>query len=268
MFRLHSPMVWAVVLACTCVSYLSAEETSIERWDRAVCLVETQHDKESNKKKHEWSTAFLVADGEHVTMIATAHGARTTSRDTAVVYRTSSGDSKMVQLRDLYEGEGNPWQFQANADVAVMRIEVDEKPKEEISDLLQLAIPLESIQTTLPKRTTPIELTGYPLGMGIKGFGVQHEVSSIVICGQIASREMPKPAKWGNETVFIIQIAGAGGISGAPVFLAEESPESVQVVGMVMGYVREDPSGLMMSQIIPGSILVDAINDLNSQFSP
>ena len=254
-------------LAGWCTGSLLAEEPAIERWDRAVCLVETQLDKENNKKKHEWSTAFLVTDGEHITMVATGHGARGTSRDTAVVFRTASGDSKMVQVKDLHPAEGNPWRFHPHADVAVMRIDVGEEPKEATSDLLKLAIPLESIQTTLPKRTTPIELTGYPLGMGIKGMGVQHEVSSIVICGQIASREMPRPAKWGNQTIFIIQLAAAGGISGAPVFVAQESPEAVQVVGMVMGYVREDPSGLMMSQIIPGRILIDAIKQSYSQYS-
>ncbi|MFN3152459.1 hypothetical protein [Bremerella sp.] len=268
MFRLCLLSVWVVALTCSWVTTASAEDASIERWDRAVCLVETHIDKENNQKKHEWSTAFLVSDGELVTMIATAHGARNTSRETAVVFRTPSGDSRMVQLRDLYDGEGNPWQMQANADVAVMSIEVDEKPKEAIVDLLQLALPVESIQTTVPNRTTPVELAGFPLGMGIKGFGVQPEVSSIVICGQVASREMPTPAKWGNEMVFIIQLAGAGGISGAPVFLAEESPEAVTVAGMVMGNVREDSTGITMNRIIPGRILVDAVKSSSSQVSP
>ncbi len=263
----HVRALGVMLVASWCTGSLLAEEPAIERWDRAVCLVETQLDKENNKKKHEWSTAFLVTDGEHVTMLATGHGARNTSRDTAVVFRAASGDSKMVQMKDLHPAEGNPWRFHPNADIAVMRVDAGKQPKEAIGDLLQLAIPLESIQTTIPKRTTAIELTGFPLGLGIKGMGVQHEVSSIVICGQIASREMPRPAKWGSQTIFIIQLAAAGGISGAPVFLAQESPEAVQVVGMVMGYVREDPTGLMMSQIIPGRILVDAVNQSYSQYS-
>lgn len=264
----HVRIAWAVLLGCCSFTYLQADEAPMERWDRAVCLVEKHVDKENNQVKHEWSTAFLVDDGEHVAMVATAHGARNTSRDTAVVFRTASGDSKVVQLRDLCDGEGNPWRFQPNADVAVMRIEVDEKPTEEIAQLLKLAFPLESIQTTVPRRTTPVELAGFPLGMGIKGFGVQPEVSSIVICGQIASREMPTPAKWGNEIVFIIQLAGAGGISGAPVFLADEAPESVTLVGMVMGNVREDSTGITMNRIIPGRIVAEAVKESYSKFSP
>lgn len=261
-------ILYALFLVCSCANVLQAEELPIERWDRAVCLVERQVDQETKKQKHEFSTAFLVADGEHVTLIATAHGARATSRQTSVMFRRPDGESGDIPLTDLYEGDGNPWRLQANADVAVMRIETGKEPGEEIQALLKLAIPLESIQTKLPRRTTPVELTGFPLGMGIKGLGVQPEMSSIVVCGQIASREMPVPAKWGSETIFIIQLAGAGGVSGAPVFLQEDSPQAVQVVGMVMGYVREDKSGLMMSRIIPGRILVDAVSNSYSRFSP
>ncbi|QDU73450.1 hypothetical protein Pan97_04210 [Bremerella volcania] len=267
MLRRQVCFVCVIFLACSCLTHLKADETPIERWDRAVCLVEQQIDKENNKQQHEWSTAFLVADGEKVMIVATAHGARTTSRETFVVFRRPSGESGAITLGDLYEMEGNPWRFQANADVAVMRIESPKEPNDMIRDLMKLAIPLESIQTTLPRRTTAVELTGFPMGLGVKGFGVQPEVSSIVICGQIASREMPVPAKWGNETVFLVQLAGAGGISGSPVFLQEELPESVRVVGMVMGYVREDKSGLMMSRIIPGRILVDAVSNSYSRFS-
>lgn len=267
MFRCHTRSFCAVLLTCSWVAFLQAGETSIERWDRAVCLVERQVDKENNKQQHDWSTAFLVSDGEHITLVATAHGARLTSRETAVVFRRPGGESGSVVLGDLYAEEGNPWRFQANADVAVMRIESPKDPSEVITDLLKLAIPLESIQTTLPMRTTGVELTGFPMGLGVKGLGVQPEVSPIVICGKIASREMPVPAKWGNEMVFLIQLAGAGGISGSPVFLEEESPQSVQVVGMVMGYIREDKSGLMMSRIIPGRILADAVSNSYSRFS-
>ncbi|MBA2113122.1 hypothetical protein [Bremerella alba] len=268
MFHRYACVVWGIVLACLCGSYLHAEQTPIERWDRAICLVDIEVDKESNKQKHEWSTAFLVADGEHATLVATAHGARATSRETTVMFRRPEGESGSLPLSDLCEGEGNPWRLQANADVAVMRIKLPEEPSDVIHDLLKLAIPLKDIQTSLPMRTTPVEVTGYPLGLGIKGLGVQTEMSPIVVCGQIASREMPVPAKWGNETIFLIQLAGAGGISGGPVFLQEDSPEAVEVIGMVMGYVREDKTGVMMSRIIPGRILVDAVNNSYSRFSP
>jgi len=269
MFYGYLSAVCGILLACLSARDAIANEPSIERWDRAICLIQREVDQETKKQKHEWSTAFLVTDGEHVTMVATAHGARATSRETIVLFRTAEGDSAAVGLAELYQGEGNPWRQQANADVAVMRIVPAEKEKENetIQALLKLAIPLESVQTTLPTRTTPVELTGFPLGLGIKGVGVQSEVSSIVVCGQIASREMPVPAKWGSETVFLIQLAGAGGISGSPVFLQEESPQSVQLVGMVMGYVREDKSGLMMSRIIPGRILADAVNNSYSRFT-
>ncbi|PQO36793.1 hypothetical protein C5Y96_06395 [Blastopirellula marina] len=261
-------IVWAVLLGCFCLNDLRADETPIERWDRAVCLVEKHIDKESKQVKHEWSTAFLVSDDKQVLLVGTAHGAQATSRETTVMFRRPDGGTGEVILADLFQADGNPWRTQANSDMAVIRIEPGREPREEIRELMKLAIPLESIQTTLPRRTTPIELTGFPLGLGVKGFRAQPELSSIVICGQIASREMPFPAKWGNETVFIIQLAGAGGISGAPVFLAEESPESVTVVGMVMGYVREDSSGIMMSRIIPGRLVVDAVKASYSRFSP
>ncbi|MHC2068445.1 hypothetical protein ACYFX5_13355 [Bremerella sp. T1] len=249
------------------VAVSHAEEPTFERWDRAICLLEQQVDKENNKQKFDWSTCFLLQDEHHITLVATAHGARLTSSNTKVIFRRANGESGLLTLGQLSAGEGNPWRFHPNADVAVMRLDDVEEANELRKELVRLAIPRKNVSVTLPRRSTSVEMAGYPLGLGIQGVNQQTETSPLVVSGEIASRELPFSTKWGSESIILVQVAAPGGISGSPVFRREESPETCEVLGMVMGYVREDSSGLMMSKVIPGHVLIDAIEGAYSRFS-
>ncbi|MCA8984104.1 MAG: hypothetical protein R3C12_08345 [Planctomycetaceae bacterium] len=228
----------------------SQQRSRCERWDRAVCLV-------TERKKTDGSgaasSAFLVAHADNLFLITANHSALETHAHTRVVYRTIEGESRWVHLGGLTVAAANPWVQYENTDLSVLRIAAHPQISMYVDELRELAIPFSALLAELPGRTTAIEITGFPISLGI-----QPQVSPLTMTARIASRELQADAQWGKEAiVYAVPTVGAG-CSGGPVFLASEDASATSVVGMYIG-LMVDTTGAKLSKIIPARILRAAI---------
>ena len=170
---------------------------------------------------------------------------------------TPSGESQWVWFNVLFPEKSNPWCRYKNSDLAVARVKPQPDGQVYFSDLMAVSIPLQRVSTEAQMRTTKIDVGGFPLGLGVKD-----PVSPVAVVGHIASGEIDTDNRWGNEPIIYCTPALAQGTSGGPAFLANESPNSVTVVGMYIGVVL-DVSGAKLSKLIPSRLIHDAISTIH-----
>lgn len=107
----------------------------------------------------------------------------------------------------------------------------------------------DALSSVVPSRTTNIELTGFPLKLGLAP-----SFSPVVMCATVASRETECEGRWGPEHVFLAAPVVADGVSGGPVFESREDSAELIVVGMYVGYVL-DKSGPKLARIVPSRLI-------------
>ncbi|MEO8496492.1 MAG: serine protease [Planctomycetota bacterium] len=232
------------------------ENPSIERWDRSVCL---HTEKMKNNGNPSYASAFLVQRDESTYLVTANHAARDTDGRTKLLYRTADGESKWLYLAAITNASSNPWQTYENADIAVLLVDPTQaESKPYLDQLRKLSIEFDTIRLDAPSRTTDIEITGFPVGIG-----TIPPISPLAMKGSIASREMLADAQWGAEAVlYAVPIVGAG-CSGGPVFRCEFDPMKTDLVGMYIGMVY-DPSGVKLSKIVPSRIIRQTIDAMRT----
>ncbi len=227
-------------------------DEELERWDRVVCLVtETPQD---GKPGFTWGSGFFVAYEGELYLVTARHVAEKTTAKSRILYRKTDGESRWLVLGACLEKQGDPWHNHGTADLSWLIVAEDSKVSPaEREWLFDLAIDWSSLAEEMPKRTTAVEITGYPMGLG-----TAPEVTPLVMSGSIASRELRAESKWGIESVFYAVPAVAGGVSGGPVFQTIDDAAEVQVVGMYIA-VGFDDSGGKLSKCIPAHLIRAAL---------
>ncbi|WP_158265683.1 serine protease [Blastopirellula marina] len=248
----HWSVVAVLCFLATSAAAAEADEKNIERWDRVVFLKEVQQEPEKKLQHTHTSSGFLVAEGGQYCLITAGHGAEKTSPKTEIYFRSPEGKTAKVLLGDITADQGDPWHRHLQADLAVARVAIRENSPEAVQQLFALAIPMEDLLATSPRRTTAIEVTGFPMRLGLKP-----AISPLVMTGRVASRELPISAKWGDETIVLAQAAIAPGISGGAVFAEEPSPDKCRVVGMCIGFLMDNRTEVKLAKIVPSHILMD-----------
>ena len=122
---------------------------------------------------------------------------------------------------------------------------------------MRLAVPFERLRQEVPKRTTQIEITGYPLS-----FGSTPPVAPLAMVAHVASRELTSAARWGTEKIFYAVPTVASGTSGGPVFESSENSADTAILGMYIGFVS-DTSGAKLSKVIPAHVIRTAIEAMS-----
>ncbi len=76
------------------------QQTSVERWDRAVCL---QTERKATDGLPSVASAFVVAREDNLYLVTAAHAAQDTHTFTKVLYRSAGGESRWVHLGGLVD---------------------------------------------------------------------------------------------------------------------------------------------------------------------
>lgn len=231
-------------------SFVIAEDGALERWDRAICL---HTERKSTDGQPTVASGFVVDFKETLWLVSAVHVAQDTHARTRVVYRTHAGESRWVHLGGLTETEVNPWSDFENTDVSVARMQDRPDTTVYYGELNQLAIPFDALVAEVPKRTTRIEITGYPLSLGMTP-----PVAPLVMVAHVASRELPTPARWGAEKIFYAIPSVASGTSGGPVYESNDNSSIATVVGMYVGSIN-DSTGAKLTKVIPAQVIRNAI---------
>ncbi|MGV3483731.1 MAG: trypsin-like peptidase domain-containing protein [Planctomycetaceae bacterium] len=237
---------WLVLLSCTA--------SALERWDRAVCLVQESADAQG-KKSMDLGTAFIVETDGELVLATAAHVAKFTTAKSKLLFRNSDGESRWVLVGALNGTSGSPWRTHENSDLAVMRLCFDKLEPEIVSGLTALAVPLDALSLSTPPRTTKVELTGFPINLGLTP-----ALSPLVMCASVASRETECEGNWGTELVWLANPVVGDGVSGGPVFHAAEEPTDVRIVGMYIGYMF-DKSGPKLARVVPSRLIREMIEE-------
>lgn len=227
-----------------------AEDTAIERWDRAVCL---QTERKTTDGQPTMASAFIVERDGQFYILTAAHAAQDTHARTKVVYRAAGGEPRWVHLGGVVESSTDPWNVFGNADLAVARLHRIPETAVYHAELQRLAIPFRALEPSVPKRTTAVEITGFPMALG-----TQPPVAPLAMVAHVASRELSSAARWGAERVFYAVPTVAAGCSGGPVFKSQDNPSDATIVGMYIGLIS-DTTGAKLSKIIPASVIRSAI---------
>lgn len=228
-----------------------ADDAIVERWDRAVCL---HTERKTTDGKPAVASGFIVEHKESLWLVSAVHVAQDTHARTRIVYRTKTGESRWVHLGGLAETESNPWNDFGNSDVSIALMQRRPDSTVYYDELRELAIPFDALISEVPKRTTRIEITGYPMS-----FGTTPPVAPLAMVAHVASREMLTPARWGNEKIFYAIPSVASGTSGGPVYESIEDLTNTTVVGMYVGLIN-DSTGAKLSKIVPSQVVRTAID--------
>ena len=255
------------VIVLLVLAYLSApvfaqDAPPIERWDRAVCLFTEKKKTDGNRG---YASAFLIRKSDDLFLVTASHAAKDTDGLSKLLFRNGNSESKWATLSVVTDCKTNPWLSYQNSDIAVAKIvPQEESSKEAIRDLQELAIDIESVAMEAPARTTEIEISGFPIGIGSIP-----PISPLVMKGSIASREMTSDAQWGTEPIiYAVPVVGAG-CSGGPVFKALDDSAKCELLGMYIG-MAYDPTGVKLSKIIPSRIIrlaVEASDQSNAEIA-
>ena len=239
-----------VLLAVLATQFAIANDATVERWDRAICL---HTERKTTDGQPTVASGFVVDYKETLWIVSAVHVALDTHPRTRLVYRTNTGESRWVHLGGLTETEKNPWSDFENSDVSIARMQ--DRPDTTIyyGELKQLAIPFDDLASDAPKRTTKVEITGYPMS-----FGTTPPIAPLAMVAHVASRELPTPARWGNERIFFAIPSVASGTSGGPVFRSDDDTSNATVVGMYIGLIT-DSTGEKLSKVIPAHVVRAAI---------
>jgi hypothetical protein len=226
-------------------------QATLERWDRALCL---QTERKATDGLPAVASAFVVAHKENLYLITAAHASQDTHTLTKVLYRSKSGESRWVHLGGIVKASTNPWRTYENTDLAFLLVHPSDASSVYINELTELAIPFAALVGETPRRTSRIEITGYPMAIG-----TQPPLAPLTMVAHVASREIDADAKWGKEKVFYAVPTVAAGCSGGPVFAANDDPGKPDVVGMYIGLIV-DTTGAKLSKILPSPVIRSAID--------
>lgn len=237
-------------LALACFTQVMAlDPPALQRWDRVVCLVSENRDKPGTQQS---SSGFLVSNEDRLYLVTADHAANETHSKTQLLYRDSGGKRKSVLFEALFAASSNPWARYKTSDLGYAQLDSSHP---DVQELKGLAIPLKSLLREAPPRTTKLEVTGFPLGLG-----VSDSVSPLVLCGNLASTELTSESRWGREPVLYSTPAVAQGCSGGPAFVADDDFSKVMVAGMYIGVVF-DTTGAKLSKLVPARIIYEAIQE-------
>lgn len=257
----RSTMNRVVMLFCVAESLFATAKgapppTSPERWDRVVflCTESAAVPSPAEKPKRMACTGFLVTLKGRIFLATARHGADDTLPATKVSYRAVDGDSRWVPLRNLSRQAGDPWTHHPKADLAVMPLATEKFDAITRTSFQAMAFPAESFPDTVPQRTTPLEVAGFPMAVGS-----YETISPIVSRLFLASGEVAVPGKWENERFLLAVPAVARGYSGAPVLVGDADPKSVRVIGVYVGAMADD-SGAKLSKVVPVRLLRETLD--------
>ncbi|TWT47107.1 hypothetical protein Pla22_52610 [Rubripirellula amarantea] len=243
-----------VLFACLLIVALTplpslSQDSVFERWDRAVCL----HSPGTKPESDTFASGFVVEQSGTLFLVTASHAAHQTQGTSRLRFRCLDGTSQWVSLAILFPGNGNPWVPNRSSDVAIALIASSGPAKPYHTLLAGIAIPVDKLVTEVPRRTTQVEVAGFPFG-----FGVEPDVKPLVVVTRIASVELKAKNQWGTEPIVYSSPAIAQGTSGGPAFLTVNDPESCDVIGMYVG-VCFDASGGKLSKLVPSSVIRTAI---------
>lgn len=151
---------------------------AMERWDRVVCL-HTEAKKSDGKPA--FASGFLVRHGDSRYLVTAGHAAKDAHAFTRILYRAPDGSSQWIHLGALTTKTEDPWSSYKNSDLSIMLIAGREAHAPQIEQLASLCIEFESLLQDAPTRTTDIEITGFPMLLGIRP-----TVSPLVMKGRLA----------------------------------------------------------------------------------
>ena len=234
------------------VSAESPDSPALQRWDRVVCIESRDT---NDPKTGKLCSAFLVHADKRLFLVTSGHSSAETNRNSRLIFRDRSGQSRGAAFTALFVGESNPWTRDKVSDFAVAQLEPEENGRTHFELLMAISIPLENVSTASLSRTTRIEAVGFPLALGAKS-----PVSPVVVVGHVASDEIDSKNDWGVEPIVYCSPPLAQGTSGGPAFIGDESTENATVVGMYVGIVR-DVSGAKLSKMVPSRLIHAAISD-------
>ncbi|MFO0921202.1 MAG: trypsin-like peptidase domain-containing protein [Pirellulales bacterium] len=232
---------------------LAIEPPALQRWDRVVCLLSENRDKPGTQQS---CSGFLISSEDQLFLVTADHAANETHSKTRLLYRDSEGKMKAISFETLFVTASNPWTRYKSSDLGIARLE---SSNPEVKELRGLAIPLTCFLKEAPPRTTKLEVSGFPLGLG-----VSDSLSPLVICGNLASTELTAESRWGREPVLYSTPAVAQGSSGGPAFIADDDFAKVTVAGMYIGVVF-DATGAKLSKLVPSRMIYEAIQESLSQ---
>jgi len=231
-------------------------DVSIERFDRAFLMrtpSEKTGDSETKEASQRIATAFFVKKDEQVFLVTAGHAAKETTPQTRLEYRTPTGEPRWVAIVGLREGAGDPWRYHKESDVACMKTNIDGIDESTRKHLLALAIDWKQIVTSSLPRTTEIDVTGFPLGLG-----AHKEISALVVRAHVASKEIGIKAKWGHEPRIMFAPPTGRGCSGGPAFLASKDVTEAKLIGVFIGLIFDD-SGGKLGQLAPAHFVTELI---------
>ncbi|QDV69979.1 hypothetical protein Poly24_36980 [Rosistilla carotiformis] len=233
------------LIACDLAGQESQEP---KHWDKVVAI----QTKQKTSNKH--ATAFFIQKGDALFMVTANHAADETKSDTRILYTRDSGESRWMQLRGIVPSDTNPWTQYKNNDLAVARLQLTRASKSDIADFNYLSLPYEALLTSTPPRASEIEFVGFPLA-----YGTTPPISSLVVRGHIASRELKSKGDWGVVPIIYATPTVASGTSGSPVFRAMQSPDAIAIVGMYIA-VAVDETGAKLAKLVPARLIREAID--------
>ncbi|MEP3478454.1 MAG: serine protease [Fuerstiella sp.] len=237
-----------LIAALTPVASLG-EDNVPERWDRAVCL----HSPGANPESDNFASGFVVDHSGSLFLVTAGHAAQQSQRTSRLRFRCLDGTSQWASLAILFPSNGNPWVRNQSSDIAIALIADSGASKPYHTMLAGIAIPIENLVSDVPRRTTQVEVAGFPFG-----FGIKPDVKPLVAMTRIASSELEAKNQWGTEPIVYAFPAIAQGTSGGPAFLNIDDPRNCVVIGMYVG-VCFDASGGKLSKLVPSSVIRDAI---------
>ncbi|QDT11019.1 trypsin-like peptidase domain-containing protein [Planctomycetes bacterium K23_9] len=232
-----------------------AEPGPAEPWDRVVCIQSLVKSKPGTGKL---CSAFLVSADAKLFLVTAGHASAETNLSSKLRYRDPDGASQWVALKTFFRTSANPWLRDDRSDFAVAELPNVDGAETYFSHLSALSIPLKSVSTKTPPRTTRIVTVGFPLTIGAGDI-----VSPVAVVGHIASRETNTANRWGNEPIVYCSPALGQGTSGGPAFLGDQSDGDLTVVGMYIGVVKDETGG-KLSKMVPARLIRDAISRVHA----
>ncbi|QDS89614.1 hypothetical protein EC9_38140 [Rosistilla ulvae] len=239
-----------LLLACSLFACDLAGEEAQEpkHWDKVVAI----QTKQKTTNKH--ATAFFIRKGDSYFMVTANHAADETKGDTRILYVREDGDSRWMQLRGIVPADTNPWTQFKNNDLAVARLQFPRASKSDIADFNYLALPYAALLTSTPPRASEIVFAGFPMA-----YGATPPISSLIVRGHIASRELKSKGDWGVVPIIYATPTVASGTSGSPVFSFMQSPDEIAIVGMYIA-VAVDETGAKLAKLVPARLIREAID--------
>ena len=226
------------------------------------------------KEGNNYGTGFCVANEhpgagskEQPYLVTASHVAKFLMPDSSVTFRDSGDIPLPTIVKEIaLSGSMAIWHFHRDADVAVLRLKVDEGSRALLKGRCLKLSSIAPDESSL-RRERPVVVMGFPLALGTTGHfsPLTSEAKPASGLVRLLSTDFPKEA-----TYFVLDKPSIGGFSGAPVFLSPgpyasggamvflETPVPTVVVGLVHGTVS-DKTGGKLAAVVPSKFIRDTI---------